>query len=194
MGGHARVVAELLSASGHSVRGFVAPVASPESGEYLGDDEAALGSLPVETPLANGLGFGRGPEIRRETAGRYAKFSFPFQVHPRAMVSPSAKVGEGTMIFAGAAVQTRVRLGVHVVINTRASVDHDSTVGSWAHIGPGATLCGEVEIGEGAQIGAGATIIAGVKVGAHAIVGAGAVVIRDVAPRQRVAGVPAKPL
>lgn len=51
-----------------------------------------------------------------------------------------------------------------------------------------------VTIGDDVWIGAGARILAGVTIGSHAVVGAGAVVTRDVAARQVVAGVPARPL
>jgi len=46
----------------------------------------------------------------------------------------------------------------------------------------------------GASIGSGAIILCGVTIGAGAMVGAGAVVTRDVAPREVVAGVPARTL
>jgi len=51
-----------------------------------------------------------------------------------------------------------------------------------------------VSIGEEVWIGGGAILLPGVTVGNGAIVGAGAVVTRDVAPGQRVAGNPARPI
>jgi UDP-2-acetamido-3-amino-2,3-dideoxy-glucuronate N-acetyltransferase len=44
----------------------------------------------------------------------------------------------------------------------------------------------------GASLGSGAVVLGGVRIGAGALVGAGAVVTRDVAPRETVAGVPAR--
>jgi acetyltransferase-like isoleucine patch superfamily enzyme len=46
----------------------------------------------------------------------------------------------------------------------------------------------------GASIGSGAVVLGGVRIGAGATVGAGAVVTRDVAPREIVAGIPARAL
>jgi UDP-2-acetamido-3-amino-2,3-dideoxy-glucuronate N-acetyltransferase len=46
----------------------------------------------------------------------------------------------------------------------------------------------------GASLGSGAVIMGGVTIGERAMIGAGAVVTRDVAPREIVAGVPARVL
>jgi acetyltransferase-like isoleucine patch superfamily enzyme len=45
-----------------------------------------------------------------------------------------------------------------------------------------------------ASIGSGAVVLGGVRIGAGALIGAGAVVTQDVAPREVVAGVPARAL
>jgi UDP-perosamine 4-acetyltransferase len=88
-------------------------------------------------------------------------------------------------------VQCRARIGRNVVINTRASVDHDCVVEDHVFVGPGATLCGEVRIGEGTFVGAGAVILPGIAVGDGAIVAAGAVVARNVPSGALVMGVAA---
>jgi putative colanic acid biosynthesis acetyltransferase WcaF len=51
-----------------------------------------------------------------------------------------------------------------------------------------------ISVGPGAFICARAIVLPGVSIGAGAIVGAGAVVTRDVAPGQKVAGNPARPI
>jgi acetyltransferase-like isoleucine patch superfamily enzyme len=48
--------------------------------------------------------------------------------------------------------------------------------------------------GEGVHVGANAVCREGTTVGSYALVGIGAVVVRDVAPGDRVAGNPARPL
>jgi sugar O-acyltransferase (sialic acid O-acetyltransferase NeuD family) len=115
-------------------------------------------------------------------------------IDPSAIISRQSTVGEGSMVFQGAIVQTNTRIGRHVIINTAASVDHDCDVDDFVHLAPHVTLCGFVRVHRGAYVGAGATILPGVTVGENAIVGAGAVVVRDVPPNTVVAGVPAKHL
>lgn len=115
-------------------------------------------------------------------------------VHPSAVVSRYASIGEATVIFAGAVVNADAGIGNGVIINTMASVDHDCMLSDGVHVSPGVNLAGGVCIGERAWVGMGASVMQKVVVGADAIVGSGAVVICDVTPSFTVVGVPARPL
>ena len=99
-------------------------------------------------------------------------------VHPSAVMAPDAfREGSAVQIMAGAVIQPGARIGPNTIINTRASVDHDCTVGAHSHIAPGATLCGGVTLGEGCFVGAGATIVQGVRIEAGTFVPAGTLVV-----------------
>lgn len=118
--------------------------------------------------------------------------SFTTAVHPSVLCSPTAKLGEGTIVLHGSIIQSNTELGRHVLINTAASIDHHNVIGDFAHISPHATLSGHVEIGEGTHVGVGATIIHCIKIGKWCTIGAGAVVIRDVPDYAVVVGNPAR--
>jgi len=79
-----------------------------------------------------------------------------------------------------------------VIINTRASIDHDCTIGNSVHIAPGSVLCGNVTVGEESFICAGATVIPNLVIGRNVTVGAGSTVIMDVPENLTVVGSPAK--
>jgi sugar O-acyltransferase (sialic acid O-acetyltransferase NeuD family) len=195
--GHGRVVAECAQANGTvELAGFLEidpkwdgtiELGLPVHGPHV--DAATLG--------ATGVLLGTGNNQRRLhllAQARQQGLALPTLIHPRAHVSPSAHLGDGTVVMANATVQTCCRVGAAVIVNTNASVDHDCVVGDGVHISPGAHLAGNVTVGEGTHIGIGATVIEGIRIGARCLVAAGAVVVRDVPDDMRVAGVPARPM
>lgn len=112
-------------------------------------------------------------------------------IHPSAVVGHS-KLGEGTLVAAGAVVTSRTSIGRHCIVNVKASVSHDCVIGDFVSLNPGSTICGHCHVGDGVMIGAGATVIDRIRVGEGAIVGAGAVVVCDIPPNVTAVGVPAK--
>lgn len=131
---------------------------------------------------------------RKEMVERLAGWEWTTVVHPEAFVDSTARLGLGTVVFAGAVIQAGARMGDHVIVNTAATVDHDCRVDDFAHLAPGVHLGGGVMVGEGALLGIGAVVVPNARVGPWSIVGAGAVVIGDVAAGSTVAGVPARNL
>ena len=114
--------------------------------------------------------------------------------HPAAIISPSASIGPGSALLAGAIIGPRVTLGRGVIVNHAASVDHDCAIGDYGNICPGARFGGSVQAEPGVFVGLNASVLQGLRLGKNAIVGAGAVVTRDVAPRNTVVGIPARPI
>ena len=95
---------------------------------------------------------------------------FAVMVHPSAVVSPKADIGDGTVIMAGAVVQAGALIGRHCIVNTCASVDHDCVLEDYVHIAPDAHLCGNVRVGEGTLVAVGASIAPNTKIPAWSIV------------------------
>ena len=105
---------------------------------------------------------------------------FATAIHPSAIISPSAKIGEGTVIMAGAVINADAVIGKHCIVNTGATVDHDCVIGDYCHIAPGANVSGGTHIGEGTWIGVGACVIQCLNIGKWSFIGAGSVVVKDV--------------
>lgn len=194
-GGHAKVVIESLRASGKTVTAIVD--ADPTPREVLG--VPVIGD-DLKLPELKGQGFSElfvaiGDNRLREKLGRKAQglgFTLVNAIHPSAIVSPTAWVGEGVAVMAGVAINADSRIGDLAIINTGAVVDHDCSLGVACHLGPASVLAGTVSVGERAFLGVGARAIPGVSIGADTIVGAGGVVVRDLPDAVLAVGVPAK--
>ncbi len=190
-GGHAKVVLDTLQASGHYV-------------DRIYDDHPALHGqlfcgIPIVGPLnllddcPNQKAFIAigSCQKRAEIAARY-NCQWMTAVHPAAYVAPTATIGPGSLVAAGAVIQADAKVGDHVIVNTGTTIDHDCTLHDFVHLCPGTHLAGNVTVGVGTMCGMGSNILPGVHVGDHAVVGAGSVVNRNVADHSTVVGVPAR--
>ncbi len=195
-GGHARVVADILSTlRAFRLIGYVAQTAGPPLlGEIpcLGTDDC-LSRLRNDGVQHAFVAVGHNASrLRLGRSLAAMDFLMPSVISAGAIVSAAARIGQGVAIMPGAVINACATIHDFAIVNTRASVDHDSVVGIGAHVAPGVSVCGHATIGELALVGAGAVLIPGVSVGSRAIVGAGAVVIRDVPADATAVGVPAR--
>lgn len=197
-GGHGKVVADTARAIGNwneimfaddaypqvtSVDGY--PVIADFSGaRSLGSDYrniiVAIGDNPERSDLTLQLG--------------QSGFNPITLIHPAATVAATARIEQGTVIFAGAVVQPGARIGRAVIINTAATVDHDCVIGNGVHLSPGVHLGGEVKVGDYSWLGVGAVTVNRVNIGQDVTVGAGSCVIGDLPDAVTAVGVPARPV
>ena len=185
--GHAKVIIDILESTGIKVSGLYddnSQVTEIYGRKVLGK----LNGQPLEAPLVISIGDN---VIRARIAGEL-RTEFGQAIHSLAIISPSAKIGKGTVVMQGGIVQADAHIGTHVIVNTGASVDHDCVVGDFAHISPGAILCGGVSVGEGSLVGAGAVVIPGMRIGRWCKIGAGAVVVKNIPDFSIAFGNPAK--
>ena len=61
-------------------------------------------------------------------------------VHPTAYVSPTAKLGAGSIVMPQAVVNTNTVTGKSCIINCGAVIDHDTVLGEGVHIGLNAVI------------------------------------------------------
>ena len=113
-------------------------------------------------------------------------------MHPAAVVPPSCRLGEGTVVLAGAVATTDVDIGAHVGVMPHAVLTHDDRVEDFVTVAAGVRLAGTVHVREGAYLGAGCLVREDRTIGPWALVGMGAVVTRDVPGGEVWAGVPAR--
>lgn len=95
-------------------------------------------------------------QVRKKIAEKY-NVKWVSLIHPSAQVGINVKIGEGTVIMAGAIVNSCTSIGKHCIINSCAVVEHDNLLMNYVRISPNAVLEVTVHIGECAYIGLGAS-------------------------------------
>ncbi len=186
--GHGKVIADIAMAMNYEVAAFV------------DDDEGKneFGGLPCiradkmqKLPVAVAIGSNKARKTVYEKLKKEG-FEMPALIYPSAVVSPSAKINEATVVMPNAVINADAAIGTGCIINTAAVVEHDCTISDFVHISPSAALAGGVSIGKMSHIGIGASIIQLIKIGKECIIGAGAAVVSDIPDGVTAVGVPAK--
>lgn len=195
-GGHAKVVIDVIERQGlYEIVFLVDDDPALKGREFFGypiiggkDELLALPKRPSHGIVAIGIN-----RVRSMISDWLVdkRFCLVTAVHPSAQVGRGVVIGVGTVVMAGAVVNSDACIGDNVIVNTCSSIDHDCIIGNCVHLAPGSTLCGSVTIGRGSFVCAGASIIPNLVIGNNVTVGAGATVIRNVPDHVTVVGSPA---
>jgi UDP-N-acetylbacillosamine N-acetyltransferase len=189
------VVADAARAGGMPVLGFVddgVTAGTTRDGLPVLGGRAWLAAQPQKAGILLGLGDNALRE-RVATDLRAAGHPLPAVIHPRAVVSPLAQLGEAVVVFALAVINTGAVVEDGVIVNTGAVIEHDVRLGRFAHVSPNATLAGGAAVGRRAHVGAGACLLPLRSLGDDSVLGAGGVLVKDVGAGTVVMGVPAGP-
>lgn len=181
--GFAHVIADIITASGDEVVGF------------LDDDvncQDRIGQISDCTKFEDCycvIGVGS-PEVKE----KFSKYNLKWYtaIHPTAVISPSAKIGEGTVVMPNAVINARSVIGKHCIVNTSSVVEHDNVIEDFVHISVGTKLGGTVKIEKSTWVGIGSTVKNNVSICKGCLIGAGAVVVKDITESGTYVGVPAK--
>ena len=189
-GGHAKVVASILIAQGHHIIGFYDDDSQKWGESILGIP--IIGSVSELTSVTcDGAIIGVGDNKTRKQLAERMDLDWITAIHPFSWVHPDVSIGVGTIVCAGSIVQPGAKIGNHVILNTRASVDHDCVVGDYVHISV-AHLAGAASTDEGAFLALGSTVLPGLNVGAWAHLGAGSVATKNIPAGSVAIGSPAR--
>lgn len=160
-GGHGRVVAEAAELSGKWDR-----ISFLDDREDIKKiyDFSIVGQVSDYSKLSTKYGHAfvaiGNNEKRLELIDKLLKVGFevPIIIHPKAIVSKYSLVELGTVILAGAVVNSNTTIGRGGIININSTVDHDCEIQCGVHVSSGAVVRSMVEIGNFSTIGARACI------------------------------------
>lgn len=188
-GCHAKVVIDCIHAAGDTVVGIL-------------DDNLPIGHYVLGIPVLGAIddyakyidckfiiAIGKN-HIRHRIADK-PDVKWYTAVHPGAIVSANARIGEGSVIMPRVVINSNASIGNHCIINTGAIIEHDDCISDYVHISPGVCLGGTVNVGEETHVGIGAVVKNNTDICGGCTVGAGAVVVKNITESGIYVGVPA---
>ena len=172
-GGHGRSVAEAILLLGRDeLVGFVDDGADANAKVWTYPILGRTDSLHTLREHADAVVVAIGNNTVREklhARAREVGFELLSVIHPTAVVSPTAALGSGCAVMAGAVVGTEAHLGEGVIVNCGATVDHHCRVDAFGHLGVNACMAGGSVLGHRAWMQAGAALGYGVKIAADTV-------------------------
>ena len=185
-GGHAKSILDVVELQNKfDVVGFVdnnLEVGSKIfSYNVLGKDEELSRLIKTSDNALIAVGQIQNPDIRNDLyiMLKDLDFKLPSVISPRAHVSESAFIDEGTVVMHGAIVNAGAKIGANCIINSGAIIEHDAEIGKNCHISTGVIINGSARVGNSSFIGSGSVIRNNISIGERCIVGMGSKVLKD---------------
>lgn len=199
-GGHARVVADIISLNDdiYDFYGFI------DSSNSTSSKNKSLNVLGTENDLLDlvhkyrifgGIVAVGDNSLRKKIVASITnicpEFKFINCIHPSAVISSNTSIGIGNVFMPGSIINTTTKIGDHNIFNTNSSVDHDNDIRDFVSIGPCAKTGGKVTIYSGSAISIGATVVNDIVIERNCIIGSNSLVNKNTKPYSVYYGTPA---
>jgi sugar O-acyltransferase (sialic acid O-acetyltransferase NeuD family) len=193
-GGHAVSVANVALSAGYNIKFFID---KKRKGSNLLGYNVLENILEIDDCENICFAIGVGDNAVRENAYKELialrpELYFPALIHNSSVVSNFTEIGHGTVVMPNAVVGPNSKIGNFCLINTRSSIDHDSSMLDFSSLAPAAVTGGNVTIGFRAAISIGASVKHGVSIGDDSVLGANSYLNKDLENNQVAYGTPAK--
>ena len=121
----------------------------------------------------------------------WKKVPFATIIAEPAYIDPTAKIGDGVLIYPGCIIDKNVVVDHNAILNLNVVVSHDSFVGNSTFCAPRVTIAGFTKVSSCCFLGVGSCIIDNISICEDVILGAASLVIKDLDSSGTYVGVPA---
>lgn len=178
--GHGKVVADVARACGYD--------------EVIFLDDASENKFSADLPKKDIIIAIGDAKIREKLQNKVVNsgFNLATLIHPSAVISSSASIGEGVVVMPNATINAYAKIGRGTIINSGAVIEHECVVGEFAHICPRCAIAGAAKIGARVWLGIGSIVIQCVSIADDVFIGAGSVIVKNIGPCELAYGSPCK--
>lgn len=153
-GGYGHVVREIAEDSGIFDKIDFLDDSSPLAIGKFGDTEKFLKGYPNAVVALGNAELRLGYIEKLRAAG----FQIPAIISPKAYVSKSAKIGNGTIVEPFSAVNANSEVGIGVLLRCGAVIDHNAKVGDFCYIDCGVVVKANNSVGFKIKIAANSVV------------------------------------
>lgn len=135
--------------------------------------------------------------VRRRLYGAVKAFGYSCASYissRAAFISPTAEIGENTIVAEGNSLHYKSRVGNNVILLSGVHVGHRSVVEDDCFFSSQVAIAGDSRVGRGSFLGISSSVAFRITVAEDCLIGAGAVIVKDTSPRQVYVGNPARPI
>ncbi len=161
-GGHGKSVAEAALLSGQWSSIVFADDSWPQRTEVTGfpivaNIEAIVQILPNISAAIPAVG---NNHVRQVWFQKLKELAIPIAtvIHPSAIISPTAVLGEGCCILAGCVIGVNVKIEQGVIVNLTSAIDHDTEIGMFSHLSVGVKITGNRTVAPSSFLAAGSIL------------------------------------
>lgn len=151
-GAHAKTVLETVKMQGiYVVKGFCADkmaIGEKVFSDYSILDNAMLSNLIEDESVSFIVAIGDNKARQLFFENALKKFIPAIVIHPKASISSSAFIGEGTVVLANAVINSSSNVGENSIVNAGVIIDHDCKIGSHTHLTIGTMVGSNSEISD----------------------------------------------
>ena len=179
-GSFAVSITEMILENGYNIKYFVDKQAKRKSlfGFEVRREISIKDHKDLKIVIAIGTNFIRSSVIE-ELEIKYKNIKYPKIIDNSSKISKSASVGKGSIVMANTFIGVKSRIRDFCILNTKASIDHESVMQDFSSLGPNVTTGGKVNIGLRSAICIGTTLKDKIKIQRDTVVGAGSYVNKN---------------
>ena len=145
--------------------------------KFLGNTDTHL----IDKEIYYVIGIGN-VSVRKKVIDEYVSKGAKFKsiIHPTALISKTATIGEGSLISHNVSIGPKANIGKFCVINSRSTIGHDSEFGENNFLSPQVVIGGFSKIGNSNLFGTNSSVIPDTKIGDNNKIMAGMTVVNKV--------------
>jgi len=151
---------------------------------------------PDEYKMFIAVGYIRVNRLRAERYCQAKAMGYPLisYVHPKAIISPGAVIGDNCVIDPTSVILPYARVGNNVHIGTGAIIGHHSVIGDHCWVTAGTLILGSVTVEPYCLLGGNSTVRNSLTIAKECVIGAGALILENTHEGEVYMGKPAERL